>query len=117
MQTMRDFIGAWLVVGALGLGVVGLWGFDGRTSTNEVAVACDDGVTQGTVAALQGAEVPRNGWRPSPELTGQPIGNGDRLTSYEVAEQRNLDALGAVADETSQMAQGSSTSLNPTSMC
>jgi len=117
MQTMREFLGAWLVVGALGMGVVGLWGFDEPRATSDVAVACDDGVTQDTVAALQGAELPRNGWRPSPHLTGLPTGNGDRLTSYDVAEQRNLEALGAVGDDTAQLAQGTNTSLNPTSMC
>jgi hypothetical protein len=117
MQTIRDFLGAWLVVGVLGLAVVGIWGFDEPSVTEARAVACDDGASHNTVAGLQGAEVPRNGWHTSPELTGLPRAGDDRLTSYEAAEERNLETLGMAADQTAQLAQGSSTSLNPTSMC
>jgi hypothetical protein len=117
MQTMRDFWGAWLIVGALGLAIVGIWGSASLETATDRAVACADGVTQETVGALHGAEVPHNGWRPSPELTGLPPAGGDRLTSYEVAEQRNLEAVGATRDAPVHTAHGSITSLNPTSMC
>ncbi len=117
MQTMREFLGAWLVVGALGLAVVGVWGFESTSATLDQVAACDAGVTHDRVADLQGAEVPRTGWRPSPELIGLPQADDDRPTSYEVAEERNINALGPVGHPDAVLAQGSSTSLNPTSMC
>ena len=116
MQTMREFLGAWLVVGALGLAVVGVWGFNASGSTALQTAACDDGVTHNDVALLHGAEVPRSGWRPSPELIGLPQ-DGGRSTSYEIAEERNLNALGPVGHPDMELAQGSSTSLNPTRIC
>jgi hypothetical protein len=116
MQTIRDFWGTWLLVGALAVAVVGVWGFEEPATPNAQTVACEDGVSRDNLAGLQGVDAPRNGWRPSPELTGLPPRGGDRLTSYEVAEERNLAAT-APADEAAAMAQGSITSLNPISMC
>ena len=117
MQTMRDFLGAWLIVGALGLAVIGAWGNDTTSSTDARDVACDDGVPHDSVAALQGADVPHGGWRPLPDLTGLPSDDGDRLASYDAAEERNIRAVGPVGEHDVVLAQGSSTNLNPTSMC
>jgi hypothetical protein len=116
MKTIRDFWGTWLLVGALAVAVVGVWGFDEPAAPTAQTVACEDGTNHDNLAGLQGVDVPRNGWRPSPELTGLPPRGEDRLTSYEVAEERNLAATAPV-DEAAAGAHGSITSLNPTSMC
>jgi len=117
MQTMRDVLGAWLVAGALGLAVVGIWGPSAPQTGDGQAVACSDSAAQGDAAVLHGADVPRGGWSPSAELTGVLPPDDGRLTSYEVAEERNLLAIGTGGAMTSDTAQGSITSLNPTSMC
>jgi hypothetical protein len=117
MQTIRDFLGAWLIVGALGLALAGVWGFSEPDTIDGQAVACADGATQDRMAALRAANVPRSGWEVSPELAGLPERSGSRATSYEVAEERNLDAIGPADPMPVDLAHGSSTSLNPTSMC
>ena len=118
MQTMRDVASAWLVVAVLGLGVVTVWGWGDSSPSAGEAVACKDStIHDQTTAALRGVETPGTGWHPVATLAGLPETEKTRTTSYEAAEERNLLALEPRPHDPAVMAQGSNTSLNPTSMC
>ncbi|MEM7123998.1 MAG: hypothetical protein AAF563_22165 [Pseudomonadota bacterium] len=117
MQSIREVLGAWLVVAALAFAIIAVWGWRDSTSVASQAIACVDENSHQADIALHGVEVPRGGWQPEPILAGLP-GAGDRgTTSYEAAEERNLLALEAPPAGPMRMAQGSSTNLNPTSIC
>ncbi len=117
MQSIREVLGAWLVVAALAFAIIAVWGWRDSTSVASQAIACVDQNSHKADIALHGVEVPRGGWQPEAHLAGLP-GHADRgTTSYEAAEERNLLALEAPPAGPMRLAQGSSTSLNPTSMC
>jgi len=118
IQTMRDVVGAWLIVGALGLAVVGVWGPGAAVTENSTTVACADGIGQDIPAMLQGAVAPRSPrWRPFPELTGQPVAEVDRPTSYEAAEDRNLEAVGATGGKPAPIAFDHNSAPNRLNVC
>lgn len=117
MQSIREVFGAWLVVAALAFAIIAVWGWRDSTSVASQATACVDKISHQTDVALHGVDDPRGGWQPEPHLAGLPSPADHGTTSYEAAEERNLLALEAPPAGPMRMAQGSSTSLNPTSIC